>query len=581
MNFFRNMKLAQKISILSIFFLIFLNIIGFTSIAQISDVNSKIKELNDLRMGPIIELGNIKSDIQYIRGEANSLMDASDDSSRKTILDNIDAKVSSADKALAKYKDKNEFKALFQDYNSFITAKDTFTEFSSERALQQQGNSTAQGEPDAQRVKGAPTAISDFDNATNTVSTDFDKVIKTYEDEATQSYNESKSTYNNTLALLIGLLSACILMSLALSIVIIRSIAVPVKKVTTKLQEISQSNGDLTQRIGYESRDEIGLLSSSFDTFMGKLQGIISEAAASAEAISSSSEQLNRAAAATTQSLEEISDAIIGIASGTADGAATVEETTASLVEAAKFSAATAQGSKNTAKNSKRAKESAEEGALKISEVVSSITDIAASSQEVSVIINDLDNSSKKIGDIIKIITSISEQTNLLALNAAIEAARAGEAGRGFNVVAEEIRKLADESNHAAREISELVKENQLKSASAVNSVDEVEEKVSLGVGKASEVGESIKSIIENIQGIVNEILLIEDANEQQAEGTKEIERAIGNIAGTSNEIAGATENMSASIEEQLSTMTEIEKTTEHVSGMARRLRELTSGFKV
>jgi len=195
--------------------------------------------------------------------------------------------------------------------------------------------------------------------------------------------------------------------------------------------------------------------------------------------------------------------------------------------------------------------------------------------------INELEESSRKIGDIIQIITSISEQTNLLALNAAIEAARAGEAGRGFSVVADEIRKLADESNNAARQISELVKENQLKSASTVTSVNHVEEKVSLGVDIASEVGESIKNIIDNIKNIVNEIDQIDDANERQAQSTKEMEKAISNLAITSNEVAEGTENISTGIEEQLRTMTEIETTTEQLSEMAKRLRDVTSGFKV
>lgn len=115
------------------------------------------------------------------------------------------------------------------------------------------------------------------------------------------------------------------------------------------------------------------------------------------------------------------------------------------------------------------------------------------------------------------IISGISAQTNLLALNAAIEAARAGEAGRGFNVVADEIRKLADESNSAAKQISELIKDNQLKSESAVNSVSLVEEKVSLGVTKASEVGQIIQSIIENIQNISSQIEEIDKATEKHA----------------------------------------------------------------
>lgn len=581
MNFFKNFKLAQKISLLSISFFIFLVVIGSASIYQLSNVNSRLKELNDSRLTPIVELENMKSDVEYIRSQGATLMDTTDSSSVTTIEKNIQTKITALNKFLAKHKNDAEYKTLIKNYNSFITAEQTFVKSSSSRGTQTQANASAQTASQNKAQNGPPATMSNFDKTKTALEASFDKIINKQVAAADQTYKNSEISYKVISFGLIALLIVCIGITLVLSIIIIRSITVPVRKVTTKLEEISQSNGDLTQRIGYDSKDEIGQLSKNFDLFMEKLQSIISEVAASADTISSSSNELNQAAAISTKSLEQISGTVVEIASGTSEEASTAEETNASLSEAAKFSEATSSSSKNTAYNSIKAKEAAETGAAKINEIVSSITDIEKSSKEVAVIINELDKSSKKIGDIIQIITGISEQTNLLALNAAIEAARAGEAGKGFNVVAEEIRKLADQSNNAASEISALVKDNQLKSATAVNSVSQVEEKVSSGVNKASEVGESIQNIIENIQNVVKEIAQIDDANEKQALSAKEIEEAIKNIAVTSNEIAGGTENISASIEEQLSTMTEIEKTTEKLSGMAKKLSEITRGFTV
>lgn len=581
MKLINNLKLAQKISVLSISFLAFLFIIGVTSIKQISSVNSKMMELNDSRMTPIIELENIKSDIEYIRTQGSSIMDSEDDATKKTTLSNISTRIASLDKKMANYKSNAEFKTVLTDYSSYITAKDAFLKAMEERAAQQSAQAQGQPPQGQSAQKGPGTDVTNFDKTKSTLVDDLDKIINKHVAAAKQTYTDGKATYRNTTIALLSILGVCAVITLILSVVIIRSIIIPVKKVTSKLGEISDSNGDLTQRIGYESKDEIGQLSRNFDKFMDKLQTIIGEVALSADTITASITELNRASEATTISLEEISNTVVEIAAGSSDGAAVAEETTASLTEFARFSEATSDASKNTTHNSKIAKEAAEGGAEKITEIVSSITDIAASSKEVSLMINELNDSSKKIGDIIKIITSISEQTNLLALNAAIEAARAGEAGKGFNVVADEIRKLADESNNAAREIAALVNENQLKSASAVKSVSEVENKVSLGVNKASEVGESIKNIIDNIQKIVTEIEHIDVSNEQQAQSTKEIEKAISSIATTSSEIAGGTENISASIQEQLSTMNEIKGNVERLSEMTNKLTEITSGFKL
>lgn len=580
MQIIRNIKLSKKISLLSISFLIFLIILGVFSVSQSWRANQKLMEINNSRVTPIIELENIKSDIEYIRTQCNALMDASDSTTKATVEKNISSRIAIVNKKLAAYKTSSDFKTIISNYNKFIAAKDTFIKDQSTQSTKSSNVAPVQ-QGAGNAVSGPPAGMANLDKTKNTLISSFDVLINKHVAAAKQIYKDDQIAFTRTTIEYISLIVICSIIVIILSIIIISSIVIPVKKVTQKLEEISDNNGDLTQRIGYSSNDEIGQLSKNFDIFIEKLQSIIGEVAASAETISSSSIELNKATSFSTKSLEGISNTIVEIASSTADSAAAAEETTASLAEAANFSEATSNSSKNTAYNSKVAKESAETGAKKISEIVSSITDIADSSKEVSLIIKDLDDSSKKIGDIIEIITSISAQTNLLALNAAIEAARAGEAGKGFSVVADEIRKLADESNSAAMEISNLVKDNQLKSASAVSSVGEVGEKVSLGVSKASEVKESIQNIIENIQNIVNEIEQIENANNQQTVTTKEIEKAIGNIASTSNQMAEGTENISASLQQQLGTMNEIEKTTNMLSQMSQNLNEITSGFKI
>lgn len=584
MNFFRNFKFAQKISILTISFFIFLMILGVASIREISDVNSKVTELNNTRLLPIVKLEELKSNIEYIRAQINSLMDSTSTTDRLTTKKNINTREAALNKQLEEYKNKPAYKTMISNINTYLTitntalksnmiagAKPAVSTNNSKNSNVNKGNTAPQG----------PQIFKKMDNSKNAAVASVDTIINKQIKNADQTYRDSKNVYKTTVMTILTLLLLGAVITILLSVIIQRSIVIPVKNVTKKLKEISQNNGDLTQRIDYRSKDEIGELSNNFDLFADKLQGMIKQVAVSAETISTSSDHLHEATGSTAASLHEISQTVTEIADGTSQGAAVTEETTAKLIEAANFSESTSLATRHTTENTKNMKEAAEQGANKISDVVSSISSIAASSKEVSLIIKDLNQSSEKIGDIIKLITGISAQTNLLALNAAIEAARAGEAGKGFSVVADEIRKLADESNKAASEISELVKDNQKKSLTAVNSVDLVEEKVNDGVNKASEVADSIHNIIEHVEDIVGEVEQIEHANEQQALSTKELEQAISNLATTTGDMATGTENISSSIEKQLSTMTSIEKTTEQLSQMAQNLKNLTGGFRV
>lgn len=576
-KYLNNIKLPVKMGILALVFILFLIIIGCTSMVKLSDMNQRIIELNQSRIIPIVTLDSIKSEIEYIRAKGNSLMDAGDDDSeKKEIKKDIEGHVKKADTLLAEYKHNTEFKTILIKYEEFLKAKDEF--------LKENGDGTKKSaipknQFDSKMEKGQQT-IKNFDQAReeliNALNNHMTKQVK----NAKNTYDESIVEYSKTKTILVSLLGISIVSALILSFIIIRSVVIPVKRVTSKLKEISESNGDLTQRIGYEGKDEIGQLSMNFDRFIERLQLIIKEVSTTAETIALSSSQLKEVTVDHTQTLEGISSKIVHIAEHTLEGAAVAEETTATLETAANFSESTVHASKQTTKNSKQAKETAEEGAGIISNIVDSITEIAISSEKVSTIVHDLDISSKEINEITQIITGISEQTNLLALNASIEAARAGDAGRGFNVVADEIRKLADQSGVAANRIAVLVNQNQLKTSTAVESVRLVENKVSTGVQQASEVGESIQQIISNIKDIVGQMEQIDIATEKQSESTKEIEKAMGSMAVTSNKIAHDTENISTSIEEQLQMMNEMEQTSDQLAETSMRLKKLILGFK-
>ncbi|MNO33242.1 putative methyl-accepting chemotaxis protein YoaH [compost metagenome] len=642
MRMIQNMKIAPKIRLLSISFFIFMLIIGAAGIMQINSVNGKLLELNNSRLIPIVELEQIKSDMESARSLASTYMDGSDDEEREAIKEQITNYLSTINQGLSQFNDEAEANNIFTLVDTYSSALDQFMErfrsgrenlgeqppanpvqqenISSEMSSTENAGETAEetgttsaaasestmasgtyeasesavasGTTEAGETTGAaggdgapqaggPTEMAALDQAKNALIDAMNAWVDKHIQAARQTYEDSKIVYKTTMVSFIVLLLISAAITVVLTFFITRTVVNPVTKVTAKLKEISQNNGDLTGRIDYNSKDELGELSSSFDAFVARLQSMISEIITSAGTIYTSSEKLSEVTGNTTASLQGVSNTISEIAAGTVDSAAVAEETTASLTEMAKFSESTAIASKRTADTSKKVKEAAQSGAATIEDITSSMTDINHASRSVSETIHELNEASKTIGDISTLISGISAQTNLLALNAAIEAARAGEAGRGFSVVADEIRKLADESNVAAQEIARMIEENQRKTLTAVKSTKEVTDKVQLGVQKSAEAKDSIIHILDSIETIVSQIDQIDYDNEQQALSSREMEKAILDIAESTHDIANGTEQINASIQEQLSIMNEIDHTADNLSQMARTLRGMTAGFRV
>ena len=282
----------------------------------------------------------------------------------------------------------------------------------------------------------------------------------------------------------------------------------------------------------------------------------------------------------TTDSIEMLSKTVVDIAEFSINNAKSLEQISAYMEETTKFSGETAEFSVTAAEQGVQTRNMAETGAKDIKEVVNAMDGIAESAKEVSVLVQALETSSKEIGDIIGMISNISDQTNLLALNASIEAARAGEAGRGFNVVASEIKKLADESKNASKAIEALVVDNQKKSSGVFVSVEGVMEKIASGESIARQVETTIQLMIDDIREMVSKIDRIKVANDRIADNTSTIEESMMKIVESSNQIASGTETISGSIEEQLSAMMTLDDASLKLTQFAKDLHKIMGGFK-
>lgn len=373
----------------------------------------------------------------------------------------------------------------------------------------------------------------------------------------------------------ITLLVATVIISLATRFLIINRI----KKVleATKLA----ANGDLTIIIEENSKDEIGQLASSFNLMISNLHKVVTKTNDTSAKVASYSEDFKVSTEQSSASVEQISNAIQAIVSGS-------ELQTAKTSELFKSSKLVSDELNNVAASIQTisdlanvTNDKADSGLKLIDETINKMDTIQHSVMSSSQKMNNLGEKSKEISQIVSLITNIADQTNLLALNASIEAARAGDAGKGFAVVAEEVRKLAEGSSKAGEEIRKLVNEIQLQTTEAVDSINSGTIIVEDGRGMVYKSGEAFKDIVQYVHNIGNKSDSAIKAMVMVDERTKTTTESIREIDDIAVQASSSVQNVAASVEEQSASNEEITSSAQLLSEMANDLRVEISKFKI
>lgn len=334
---------------------------------------------------------------------------------------------------------------------------------------------------------------------------------------------------------IIDILSVFLL--LVLSHFVIRSIINPVNQLVKITNTIS--SGNLTIDIPVQSKNEIGKLAESFRAMVKQMREILGTIAEKSTQVAASAGQMALSAQQT--------------AAGANENAATMGQISVTVQRFTENTGAISDASSIATRY-------ASQGSSDINRIAGQMEQIYLSSHGVSQKIDRLYEKSQEINQIVEMITSIADQTNLLALNAAIEAARAGEQGRGFAVVADEVRKLAEQSSSAAKEIMVLVKAIQVESRAAVESVSAGSKEVEYGTKVAKEVGTGFNEIISAVQGLSSQIQEVASATEEMSSGVQSV---------------------AASTEQQTASMEEVSATAESLSRLAVELNALVKRFKI
>lgn len=371
-----------------------------------------------------------------------------------------------------------------------------------------------------------------------------------------------------------------VLVAIILGLLISRNISRPITALVQSSERIA--SGDLTgEDVQVKTKDELSKLANSFNIMKSNIKDLISQIGTSSQMVAASAEELTASAEQTSSATVEITQSIQGIAEGAETATTSLEESSRGLEEVTVAIQNIAENSNSVADAGSRATEQAELGGEFVARTVQQIHAIDKSVFESGEAIKSLDKRSQEIGEITKVITEIANQTNLLALNAAIEAARAGEHGKGFAVVADEVRKLAEQSQQSSTQISELIKEIQGDMGHSNNSINQVKLDVKEGLDIVGKTEESFKVILTSMTKVGIQIEDIASTVEQMAASAQEVSASIMNITALSKDSSMLSQGVAAATEEQLASMEEISSASTSMSKMAMDLQELVSKFKI
>ncbi len=539
-----DLKMRVKLLLLASIGIIGLIVIGLISTLDLKHANQNLNRVNS-GIQVVTKVSKMKEHLLLARLDLVYMMALNDMAKLKDKFDDYNRQLTSI-RTLLKEIEQTD---LDQKELGLITA---FKEGSETYA--QQGNKLAEMLLEAQRSgdKGALTAAITFGS---------EKVAPLYKAPADavdglhrlniahseELFKTADKAAKGQIVTNVIIIVISILLSIIIAAFISNAITRSLANVFTTMASIA--DGDLTSRSTILSKDEMGMLGLEINVMGEKLTGIIKRLADNSMSVSSAAIQMHSTAEQMATSTEELAAQASTIATACEEMAATSTEI--------------ARNCHMAALDSSKANEAALDGTRVVEETVQVMQRIATKVQATSTTVESLGARSDQIGEIISTIEDIADQTNLLALNAAIEAARAGEQGRGFAVVADEVRALAERTTRATREIGEMIKSIQTETRQAVSAMEEGVREVEHGTIEASKSGEALQHILDQIASVTSQVNQIAVAAEEQTATTREINNNIQQITdvaqltSTSSHEEAAAANQLANLAEDLKGMVE------------------------
>lgn len=408
-----------------------------------------------------------------------------------------------------------------------------------------------------------------------------EKITETVNQEIAVYKENLESTQKNQSITFYTLVFILLVIGQVFAYLIARSIIRPINSMTDSLKEIAEGEGDLTKEIPVTTKDELGVMGKAFNQMLGQLRSLIREVSSSAEQVAAASEQLTASSEETTHATEKISTTVQEVAHGSEQQIQSLQETATTVQRVTAIVEGMTSHTNQATHTATIASEQASGGAKAIQNMTLQMGEISQTVSNLSHDVTHLGERSNEIRQIVDTITAIAEQTNLLALNAAIEAARAGEHGRGFTIVSEEVRKLAEQSAESAKQISHLISAIQQETAQTVHSMNATTNKVTAGMELVEVAGTSFESIQKSIAETATKMQEVTKSFNVMNTSTEQMARQTSILEQITEQTDQGTQEMASATEEQLAAMEEIAASSASLSDMAENLQTLVRKFKV
>lgn len=570
MRFLQNINISKKILIIIMFSALALILIGLFGMYGMKEMASNSQKMYEEKLLPNTYIAKIENYRRTNDSYIIELMITEDEKRNQELLEAINKNMEESDKYIKKL---DAIKLSQEETNAYKIFKDVYDGF---EQLQDQVISLALNNFNDSAYN---LYTKNLRSKTNIINSQLDELQETNQAEAERISKENESYYSTMILVTAGIIIVSVALAVLFGLYISSMIVAPIKRLKALMEKGGQ--GDFSERSSYIGKDEVGSLSDSYNTMADGMKGLIEMLSETSHHLASSSEQLSSSSEESSKASEHISETIQELAVGSetqmrlmessSEGIRSVNETTGSITERAKKVAETAEQTSDVSA----------EGAKRISEVTTQMKSINNNVASLAQSISTLESRISEIGDITKVITDISSQTNLLALNAAIEAARAGEQGKGFAVVADEVRKLAEQTAGSAEQITNLISQIQTDSKNTSLSMTTAANDVDAGINIVQDAGEAFKKI----EGSVNElVILVEEVSgslNQLKEHTNTINGSILEVNSMASEAAASTENVSAATEEQVASMQEIAASSTSLAQLASDLQDKIKQFKI